>query len=138
MKIHVSGVKLFFEKQAIFCGSLVKDFLFSKRHKGEFYLFLEMCAVQHAQTKIMFTFQPKKLPVSKTVKSENPAVTCRTFLLGTKSRQLCLVVRVHNDLQELLLVTMKKTVAIFEKNIVRLSNTPNIEPKKAKILPCIT
>ena len=42
----------------------------------------EMCIVQHVEMKNVFTFQPIKRPVSRTVKSAKPAATFRIFLFG--------------------------------------------------------
>ena len=69
----------------------------------------EMCIVQHVEMKSVFTFPPKKLLVSTTVKSAKPAATFRIFFLCTKKRQLCsLAVTVNIVLRERRVATMKK------------------------------
>ena len=97
----------------------------------------EMCIVPHVETKIVFTFQPMKRLVSKTVKSAKPAVTFRIFLLRTKNRQLCcLAVTAHIVLQERRVVTTKKS-SPFSKKFLRQSqpSTSEPEPKKDKSSP---
>ena len=37
---------------------------------------LETCLVQHVETKSVFAFQPKELPVSTTVEDAKPSLTC--------------------------------------------------------------
>ena len=72
---------------------------------------LEMCIVQHVETKSVFTFQPKKWLVSTTVKSAKPAVTFWIFFLWTKNQHLCclaVTVTVHIALQERQVATTKK------------------------------
>ena len=70
---------------------------------------LEMCTVQHVETKSVFTFQPIKRLVSTTVKSAKPAVTFWKLLLRTKNQQLCcLAVMEHIALQERRVATTKK------------------------------
>ena len=67
-----------------------------------------MCIVQHVEMKSVFTFQPKKRLVSRTVKSAKPAATFSTFLLTTKNRHLCcLVVMEHIVLQKRRVLTTK-------------------------------
>ena len=50
---------------------------------------LEICTVEHVETKSLFTFQPIKRLVSTIVKSANPAATFCILLLRTKNQQLC-------------------------------------------------
>ena len=70
---------------------------------------LELCLLQHVETKNVFTFQPKKWLVSMTVKSAKPAVTFWIFLLRTKNQKLwCLVATIHIALQERQVTTTKK------------------------------
>ena len=70
---------------------------------------LEMCTVQHVETKSMFTFQPKKRLVSTTVKSAKPAATFCIFLLRMKNQQLCCLAKMeHIALQERRVATRKK------------------------------
>ena len=70
---------------------------------------LEMCIVQHVETKKVFTFQPLKQLVSTTVRSAKPAATFWIILLKPKNQQLCcLVGTVHIVLQERRVATTKK------------------------------
>ena len=62
---------------------LVKGFIYLNRRWYQFEMLLEICFVQNAQTKNVFSFRPTKLPVSTTVKSPKPALTCWIILLGT-------------------------------------------------------
>ena len=96
-------------KQIRFCWSLAKGFISLKRRKNQFKMLLEMCIVQHIQTKNVFTFQPTKLLVSMIVKKCKSYSNVLRFLLWTKNRKLrCLVVMVHIVLREKRVVTTKK------------------------------
>ena len=57
-------------------SSLVKGFISLKRRKSQFKMLLQMCIVQHVQAKNVFSFRPTKLPVSMTVSSAKPDLTC--------------------------------------------------------------
>ena len=62
---------------------------------------LEMCFVQHVETKSVFTFQPIKRLVFTTAKCAKPPATFGIFLSGTENRQFCcLAVMEHIALQE--------------------------------------
>ena len=50
-------------------------------------MLLEVCVVQQAQTKSVFTFQPTEILVFTAVKRAKPALTCWIFLLLNKNRQ---------------------------------------------------
>ena len=97
---------------------------------------LEMCIVQHAEIKSVFTFQPLKRPVSTTVESAKPASTFWTFLLRSKNRQVCcLVVMVHLDLQERRAATTEKeNNPFFWRNFSLKHNQrhPNLRQKRQK------
>ena len=61
------------------------------------------------ERKSVFTFQPIKRLVSKTVNSANPAAMFQIILLRTKNRQICcLAVIVHIVLPGRRVVTTKK------------------------------
>ena len=79
-------------------------------------MLLEMCVVQHAQTKSAFTFQSTKTIVSASVKSAKPALTCLIFSFGNKNRQESFLVEtVKTVLQKRTIVTtmQKKTYLQF-------------------------
>ena len=98
---------------------------------------LEMCIVQHAEMKSVFTFQPKKRLVSTTVKSAKPAATFWIFLLSTKNRKLCcLVGMIHIVLQERRVATMKKKIhLVFWRNFSanQIQAHPNLNQKRQKL-----
>ena len=54
-------------------------------------MLLEMCIVQHVQTKNVFTSQPTKTLVFTTLKSGMPALTCAISLLRIKKRTINLI-----------------------------------------------
>ena len=57
MQVHVSGAKIPPEERTnSFSMKFVKEFIFLKKGKNQLKLLLEMCIVQHAQTKNMFTY----------------------------------------------------------------------------------
>ena len=96
-----------------------------------------MCTVQHGEMKSVFTFQPTNIPDSTIVKSAQPPLTCSIFVLRTKNRNsCCLVVMVFVGLQDKRGGTTKKTSPFLKKFLRQSqSNTPEPEPKKAKIIP---
>ena len=78
MRIHVSGApsSLWGTNNFNFL-EIGSRYLYCWRdEKNQFKILLEMGFVQHAQAKSVFTFQLAKLPVSTTVKSAKPALTC--------------------------------------------------------------
>ena len=100
---------------------------------------LEMCTVQHVETKSMFTFQPIKRLVCTTVKSAKPAATFCIFLLRIKNQQLCcLAVMEHIALQERrVAIQEKEKPSPFLKKFLRQSqpSTSEPEPRKDKSRP---
>ena len=78
---------------------------------------LEMCIVQHVETKSLFTFQPIKRLVSTTVKSAKPVATFLIFLLRNKNQQLCcLAVMEDIALQENeSQLRKRKAISIFDE-----------------------
>ena len=90
MRVHVSGAQysLLKTNKFVFREVRSKDIFFLKRRKNHFKMFLEMCMVQHAQTKSVITFQPTKILVFTSLQSAKPALTSLIFLLRTKNRQL--------------------------------------------------
>ena len=124
----------FEQKQGRFSWCLVKGFIFLKRRKNQFKMLLEICIVQHAETKNVFAFQSTNLPVSTAVKSGKAAFTCWILLLTTKNRQLCclmMMLQLHIALHEKRFVTTKK-----QKQSP--FSTPEPETNKAKIIPNVT
>ena len=104
---------------------------------AKYQILLEMCIVQHVELKSVFTFQPIKRPVSKTVKNAKPAATFRMFLSSTKYRQLCcLAVMVHIASPERRVATTKKKshISIFDKKFSTNHNQtcPNLSQKTQK------
>ena len=94
-----------------------------------------MCIVQHAQTEIVFTLQPLKLPVFYDCKN------CKagSHVLNTPFRDeklviVFLVVMVHIATQEKGVVSTKSP---FLKKTLRQSqpSTRGLEQKKAEIVP---
>ena len=66
------------KKHSRFLG-FIRGFIFKKRCRNQFKMFLEICDVQCAQTKSLCTSQPTKLSASTTLRSAKPALTCWIF-----------------------------------------------------------
>ena len=95
---------------------------------------LEVCFVQHVETRIVFTIEPIGRLFSTTVKSAKPAAAFWKFLLRTKIWQLCcLVVMVHIVLQEKRVATTrnKKPSPILRK-FLHQSQPSTSEPEPGK------
>ena len=98
-------------KQTRFSWSLIEGFKFLKRQKICMKMILQMCIVQHALMRNVFSFQPTKLLVFSTLKSAIPALTFWIFFSRTKNWKLCcLVVIVQIDFQKTRVTTMKKEI----------------------------
>ena len=92
-----------------------------------------MCIVKHVEKKSVFTLQPIRRLVSRTVRSAKPAGKFWTFLLRTRNRQLfCLAVTVHILLLEKRVATTKKKNHFrFWRNFSAKNNQahPNLNQK---------
>ena len=118
------------EQQTVsFFWILTKGFTFLKRFNRQFEMLLDMCIVQHAQTKSVFTFQPTKTLISTTVKSAKPALTCSVLQLRTKNQQyLHLVEMVHIVLIETCRDYEKEKVSRFLMKYIRQPQSSTPEP----------
>ena len=142
MWIHTPGAQYSLWRMNNFVSPEVRarDLFFWREEKNLYKMLLELCIVQHALMKSVFTFQPAKIPVSTTVKSAQLALKCWLLFLRTKNQHLCcLVVMLHNALQKKTSRDHEKKTISNLKKFFRQSQSSKTkpEPKRAKIFPFV-